>query len=63
MVEGVYARKTRSPHALAKFSAGSAGKLLAMIAQADRSTFTDGRLIDGVHTADIGLYAVPYPPN
>ena len=40
---------------------GSAGKLLAMIAQADRSTFTGGCLIGGVHTADFGLYAVLYP--
>ena len=46
---------------LCSFSTGSAGKLLAMIAQADRSTFTDGCLIGGVHTADFGLYAVLYP--
>ena len=46
---------------LQSFSTGSAGKLLAMIAQADRSTFTDGCLIGGVHTADFGLCAVLYP--
>ena len=46
---------------LQSFSAGYAGKLLAIIAQVDRSTFTDGRLIGGVHTTDFDLYAVLYP--